>query len=111
MKLRILIGIVVLLVVPALLASFAIVRYISEQGGSGDIPAHAPRPPAHVPIVGERVTLEEAQQRTAYTIPVPPADVIESDIQEVWASKTNKVDEHKRVYIIYSNGLNISPRR
>ena len=108
MKLRILIGVVVLLVVPALLASFAMARYISEQGGSGDIPAHAPRPPPYPPIVGDHVTLEEAQQRTPYTIPVPPADIVESDIQEVWASRTHIAAEHKRVYIIYSNGLNIS---
>ena len=108
MKLRILIGIVVLLVVPALLAAFTIVRYGSDQGGSEGIPAHAPRPPAHAPIVGERVTFEEAQQRTSYTIPVPPADVVESDILEVWASKTHIAAEHQKVYIIYSNGLNIS---
>ena len=108
MKLRILIGVVALLVVPALLASFAMVRYISGQGGSEDIPAHAPRPPPYPPIVGDHVTFEEAQQRTPYTIPVPPADVVESDILEVWASKTHIAAEHKRVYIIYSNGLNIS---
>ena len=108
MKLRILIGVVALLVVPALLASFAMVRYISEQGGSEGIPAHAPRPPPYPPIVGDHVTFEEAQQRTPYTIPVPPADVVESDIQEVWASKTHIAAEHKKVYIIYSNGLRIS---
>ena len=108
MKLRILIGVVALLVVPALLASFAMARYISEQGGSEGIPDQAPRPPPYPPIVGDHVTFEEAQQRTPYTIPVPPSNVVESDIQEVWASKTNKVDEHKRVYIIYSNGLKIS---
>lgn len=107
MKLRILIGIAVLLVVPALLAAFTIVRYGSEQGGSEGIPAHVPRPPAHAPIVGELVTLEEAQERTPYTIPVPPADIVDSDIQEVWASKTQIAAEHKKVYIIYSNGLKI----
>ena len=108
MKFRILIGIVVLLVVPALIAAFTIVRYGSDRGGSEGIPAHAPRPPAHAPIVGDRVTLEEAQQRTSYTIPVPPADVVGSDIQEVWASKTHIAAEHKKVYIIYANGLRIS---
>ncbi len=115
MKLRILIGMIVLVVVPVLIATFAIFRFTSEQGGSGGPPiqastnvAQAPRPPAHAPIVGDRVTLDEARQRTPYTIPVPPLDVVGSDIQEVWASRQNKADEFKQVYIIYSNGLKIS---
>lgn len=115
MRLRIVIGIVVLLVVPALIATFAIFRFTSEQGDSGGPPvqastnvAQAPRPPAHAPIIGDRVTLDEARQRTGYTIPVPPANIVASDIQEVWASEPHIADEYKQVYIIYSNGLKIS---
>ena len=115
MKLRILIGVIVLVVVPVLIATFAIFRFTSEGENSGGPPvqastnvAQAPRPPAHAPIVGDRVTLEEARQRTPYTIPVPSLHVVGSDIQEVWASRQNKADEYKQVYVIYSNGLKIS---
>ena len=115
MKLRILFGIIVLLVVPALIATFAIVRFTSGEVDSDGPPVPAspnvdlaPRPPAHAPIVGDRVTLEEAQQRTPYTIPLPPRDVVGSDIQEVWVSRENRPDEFKQVYVIYSNGLKIS---
>lgn len=102
---RILVDVVVLLVVPDLIAACAMVRSTTEHGGLSGIPAQAP---AHAPILGERVTLEETQQRTPYTIPVPPTDVVGSDTREVWASEQNRVDKYMQVYIIYSNGLEIS---
>lgn len=116
MKLRILFGIIVLLVIPALIAAFVIVRFMPIGEGDSNVSPVlassnfdvAPRPPAHAPIVGDRVTLEEAQRRTPYTIPVPPAGVVGADIQEVWVSRENRPDEFKQVYIKYSNGLDIS---
>ena len=54
------------------------------------------------------VTLEEAQERTPYTIPIPPQSVVGADLEEVWASYEDRSAEFKQVYLIYSNGLEIS---
>ena len=66
--------VVVLLVIPALIATFAIVRLTSEEGGSNASLGmvsfdadHRPMPALGPgPIHGDRVSFEEAPQGTAY---------------------------------------------
>ena len=79
-------------------------RSSSDQRGE----AVVPRPPPHQPISGDRVTLEEAQERTPYTIPIPPRSVVDADLDEVWASFEDRPAKSKQVYLKYSNGLKIS---
>ena len=116
MKLKIALGVVVLLVIPALIGLFAATQLFStdrETASTVPIPAPRvdeaiPRPPTGRPIKGEIVTLEEAQRRTPYTIPVPPQNVVGADLVEVWASFEGRPAQFKQVYLIYSNGLEIS---
>ena len=75
-----------------------------QSPGVGPIPAPPPSPP----ILGEKVSLDEARRRTPYTIPIPPDGVVGADIQEVWASKEGAPTEFRQVYLIYANGLKIS---
>ena len=116
MKLKIALGIVVLLIIPALIGLFAATQSLStdrETASTVPIPAPRideaiPRPPMHQPIGGDKVTLYEAQRRTPYTIPVPPQSVVGADLVEVWASHEDRPAKSKQVYLIYSNGLKIS---
>ena len=75
-----------------------------QSPGVGPIPAPPPSPP----ILGEKVSLDEARRRTPYPIPIPPDGVVGADIQEVWASKEGAPTEFRQVYLIYANGLKIS---
>ncbi len=75
-----------------------------QSPGVGPIPAPPPSPP----ILGEKVSLDEARRRTPYTIPIPPDGVVGADIQEVWASEEGAPTEFRQVYLIYANGLKIS---
>ena len=67
-----------------------------------------PSTPPSPPILGEKVSLDEARRRTPYTIPIPPDGVVGADIQEVWASEEGAPTEFRQVYLIYANGLKIS---
>ena len=113
MKLRIAFGVLVLLVIPALIVLFVATSTNRETASTVPIPAPrvdeaVPRPPSHQPISGDKVTLEEAQRRTPYTIPIPPQSVVGADLEEVWASSDDRPAKSKQVYLKYSNGLEIS---
>lgn len=111
------VAVVVVVLFLALVATLGVVWFMIGDRASGDLliegspedvwdhPRVAPGPPIRG---GDPVTLEEAKQRTPYTIPVPPVNVVESDIDEVWVSEEHDSEELDRVYIIYSNGLEIS---
>lgn len=116
MKLRIAFGVVVLLAIPALIVLFVATQLFStdrETASAVPIPVPRideaiPRPPANQPIRGDKVTLEEAQERTPYTIPIPPRSVVDADLDEVWASFEDRPAKSKQVYLKYSNGLKVS---
>ena len=116
MKKKIAFGIVVLLLIPALIGIVVVTQILpSDQNDPivRNLPAPAaaaliPGPPGGSPIAGERVTLVEAQDRTPFTIPVPPRSAVSGEIEEVWASEEDVEDKFKQVYIIYSDGLKIS---
>ena len=116
MKKKIAFGIVVLLLIPALIGVVVVTQILpSDRNAPTSIPIPAPRvvdvvpgPPGGSPISGERVTLAEAQDRTPFTIPIPPQSAVSGEIKEVWASDEGVSDEFKQVYIIYSDGLKIS---
>lgn len=111
------VAVVVVVLFLALVATLGVVWFMIGDRASGDLliegssedvwdhPRAAPGPPIRG---GDPVTLEEAKQRTPYTIPVPPVNVVESDIDEVWISEEHDSEELDRVHIIYSNGLEIS---
>ncbi len=127
MKLRIALGVVVVVVV-ALMGVFAAARFFStDRQVASEVAAPAaqaataippgtaspypplPRPPPGPPIPGgDKVTLEEARRRTPYTIPIPPRSAAGADIEEIWASEKDMPPKFKQVWIIYSNGLEIS---
>ena len=109
-------GIVILLAIPALIGLFVATKLFStdrETASTVPIPAPRvdeaiPRPPLGVPINGDMVTLEEAQRRTPYTIPIPPQSAVGADLVEVWASPEGTPAQFKQVYLKYSNDLEIS---
>lgn len=68
-----------------------------------------PAPPlSEGPIVGDRATLEDAQARLSWNIPLPSITWGESQLIEVWVSPANWDMSDRQVYLIYSNGLEIS---
>ena len=127
MKLRIALGVVVVVVV-ALMGVFAAARFFStDRQVASEVAAPAaqaataippgtaspypplPRPPPGPPIPGgDKVTLEEARRRTPYTIPIPPRSAAGADIEEIWATEEDTRPEAKMVRIVYSNGLEIA---
>ena len=102
MKVRIALGIGVLMVIPALIALLAVSRLTSDDSSSLtaevsaglSVPAAPaadqqspstsliPRPPSYPPIHGDQVSLEEARRRTSYTIRNYP-------YQTAWAQVTH----------------------
>ena len=54
------------------------------------------------------MTWFKARDRSPYTIPVPDPTVIGGDLQEVWVSREGTQPEFFRVYLIYSNELEVS---
>ena len=69
-----------------------------------DIPRPAP-PPGPCPIEGSLVSLEEARQRTPYTIPLPPEEVVGADLKIICVSLDRVAHELRMVYLIYANDL------
>ncbi len=60
------------------------------------------------PIDGEKVPFEVAQTRIPWTIPVPAYRIGDVELVETWVSYENYALDYRQVYLIYSNGLEIS---
>lgn len=72
-------------------------------------PLEEPAPPeGGGPIVGEKVPFEVAQARIPWTIPLPRHTISNAELVEVWVSNENIPLQGRQVYLIYSNGLEIS---
>lgn len=65
-------------------------------------------PPDGAPIFGDKVPLEVARARTRYTIPIPADTATAAELTEVWVSPEADSPGYQQVYLIYSNGLEMS---
>ncbi len=80
-----------------------------EAASSAQPSVPAPAPLAgNAPIVGDEVTLEVAQQRTPYVLPVPTETITQATLKEAWVSLDSVPAEFRQAYLIYSNGLRVS---
>ena len=51
--------------------------------------------------------MEEARQRTPYTIPLPPEGVVGAELKIMCVSPDRVADELRQVYLVYTNDLEI----
>jgi hypothetical protein len=66
------------------------------------------RLPGESPIAGDKVSLAEAQARLPYIFTLPADTITTASISEVWVSSADMPGELQRVWLIYSNDLEIS---
>lgn len=113
MKTKALLGVLVLVVVPALIAYLFMQR---DQPDTTDpvndaVVAVAPRPapfPGGAPIAGDKVDLNTATSRSPYSIPVPSLEGVDWQLSGVWVAEEGRPPEFYQVYLIFSNELRIS---
>lgn len=79
--------------------------FIQPDGRALEEPAP---PEGGGPIDGERVSLDVAQARVPWTIPLPTYLASAANLTEVWVSTEEDVEEDRQVYLIFDNGLRIS---
>lgn len=60
------------------------------------------------PIDGEKVSMDVAQARLPWTIPLPTFQIGNTQLGEVWVSHEDIAPQERQVYLIYANGLEIS---
>ena len=106
MEQRIAIGALLLvLVVAVVVMGYVDLGTFDDQG---DAAVAVPRPPPSPPIRGDRLTPEEADERSPYTIPFPDPAVADGNPDEIWVSREGTQPKSHQVYLIYPNGLRIS---
>jgi len=68
-----------------------------------------PAPPlGEGPIVGDLLTLAAAQARLSWSVPLPAETLGQAQLAEVWASPADWNQRDRQVYLVYSNGIEIS---
>ena len=112
MKTKALLGILVLVVLPALIVYLFMHRGQADVGDSVNdaLVAVAPRPapiPGGAPIHGDKVTLETAISRSPYLIPVPSLEGVDRQLSGVWVAEEGRNPEFYQAALRYSNGLEI----
>jgi len=103
-------------VLALLLLGVGVLRLVGIGSGSSEVetpPSEGllgePAPPfGDSPIVGDRVTLAEAQARLSWSIPLPSETLGESELVEAWVSPADWDVRDRQVYLIYGSGIEIS---
>ena len=112
MKTKALLGVLVLVVVPALIAYLFMQRDQpdADDAASNALLAVAPRPappPDGGPIFGDKVDLNTATSRSPYSIPLPSLEGVDWQLSGVWVAEDGTPPEFYQAALRYSNGLEI----
>ena len=114
MKTKAPLGVLVLVVVPALIVYLFMQRDQpdTDNPAAGEaLVAVVPQPapfPGGAPIAGDKVDLKTATSRSPYSIPVPSLEGVDWQLSEVWVAEEWRPPEFYQVYLIFSNELRIS---
>ena len=60
------------------------------------------------PFAQEVDSIEDAQQRVSFNVPLPPMLAGEWEPQEVWVSRAGEEPENQAVWVLFSNGVQYS---
>ena len=112
MKTKALLGVLVLVIVPVVIAYLFMQRTQPSADGPMNhaVVAVAPRPapiPGGGPIFGAKVDLNTATTRSPYSIPVPSLEGVDWQLSGVWVAEDGTPPEFYQAALRYSNGLEI----
>lgn len=113
MKTKLLLGVLVLLIMPVVIAYLFMQRAQPDADDpvSDAVVAVVPQPapfPGGAPIAGDKVDLRTAASRSPYSIPLPSLEGVDWQLSGVWVAEEGMPPEFYQVYLIFSNELRIS---